>query len=1275
MAITELAFHPTEHSFTVSGALAANTQFYVQYSLKNDFSSYGGSPKHGVNATTNIVFTHHVPVDPRIANAGDLVYWRLAKWDSTYQSFTNYGATNKIRLRRPRSDQFGWKFVVGPSMNSGSADISTASKQFGIPFVASAGADFLVSPGNLGTITAAGQWDIIRHSLTASGLNIPIYMTPGRNDGESDVTNRSERLFNFPCSNLRTNGHQIIRSPDEDPQIYERSTAVGSQGSYYAFSWGNSLFIMLNDYHNGTFNINTQQKNWFASVLAEQRHKYRWCFTFSSTPVDAVYSGGTNTIANNSSLRSWLMNLQSVYNVTAHFSSDFKGWRCSKTNNIWYVTSNLGGTAVDTSNANWYGNTAVAIVKIGTNGDASGSIDYCKIDITHTGYVDGSGYDVGQILNTSTDNNGICQSSTEFTDKSGDEQPLCEATVRKIIVPMSSSGWLYSDKSNPVSSASLVDHILSEDFTSPNYQPIMYHGDLSDADLLMSWKVGSAPFYAGIVSDSFTDNYAASDVTDPGSPVALNYRLYNELRGTALSTYTTYISSPCYFVKTFDVGDEISVSEIQIIYEFLDAAYVWINGILAWQNDGEGLSTGTGPPFSVSNRPVLDPDFVDRDGESFVSSLYTLSPDAPSGDSVTSPNDSHYRSPSVHYETSAQPIRITDADVISSLKNSTNIVSILLLAGQSGGTSPMLNIRGAMDVEIVVLGTSKTHLYSPQIRSPQEGDMFNRGIITIEWDAANPPSADTSIDSESVTYEIEYTDDYNGPETNWYTLKRRIPYPTNSYRWNVGQMIKSNNVRIRMRARSSTDEYYSNWSISNIFSVNVFDLISPAIVNPIPGLLYTDFILIILDESLIKNTYHQKVRYTIEYSSEKRSIDWTVIAKDITVGQNVIRWNIEDVANSDDYIIRVTSKNVSTCTQPSTGEPDQIARSFIHGIKIQQSGVFLIDTKPPQAVLEIEGNSQVTNQSNQIINIFAEDQTTSVEQIQLRECDAQSELALGDLATTTSSDTCSTIQSLLGASGGLDKFGKKIGNNPKIQWQFGISSTSGPSGATGPISGLRKLEALLTDSGGNTSVQEISKVFVSAFNGSSTLTDFIIIVEQRDKVVIQGPSGSSGPCPSGPPAITVTPSFFEVVYVSTTLGEIYILEPFSRLIYSLDGHTPINKLFNFNGLILIFAYSEITDIGYVYRHDITEPTLLHTFSDSLSKTTGVAEFNDNIYIGLENGKLWRYNGSTFTMMSIPTSDPINTLYADETYLYIGFNNSTNLVLYNGTQFTIIDMDE
>lgn len=1251
VAVTELAFCPTEHHFTINGVLSTATKFYVQYSRHPDMTDPHGSSAYGISVSALVHFTHLVNVDPNVATAGDKVYWRLAKWNATNNAFNDYGNTHEVLMRRSRSDQSGWSFVVAPNMRGTTGNTARDSRKHCVPTAISLNPDFWVCPGNLATVSADVDWNTVRSNLDTYGLTKPIYITVGRYDNASSF--RDERLAAFPCADLFTDGRQVIRSPYNDVQYYERITAgVNETGSYYSFPHGNALFIVLNDWYNREPGLSaniptTYEQEWLESVLKEHRHKYKWCFMFSSTSVDATATSGS--IASSSILQSWLMGLHSTYKVTAHFSGEYTGWRCKKHDNgTLYVNATFGAALTDTTNnSEWHLEMAFANVRIGVDGNGQTDENYCRVDIVHSGFDDGSGHQQGQIINTSTSDSGLCEAFVgSINDHNGDDQPTFDSNTKNVVIPMHSDNWIYSDQSNP--STTLIDHVLSEKFYETTYRTDILASDMSELQQSLAWKVGSAPFISPSgISSSWTDNYAAHNVTNGGASAISSCEI--EPRTVLASNGP----SPCYFVKLFDIGDNIQVDELQMIYELDDAAFVWINGNLAWHSDGEGMPTLTGPPFASSQRPAVDPNWLDVDSDDYAQTITDLEPDAPSGDSVVSAASSHQRLPKIHYETSGQPIRIINTTVINSLKAKNNIIAILLLQGRdSSSDAAMISSDAAMDIELVAFGKNNKHLFSPRITSPNAANNFNNGIVNIAWNKNTIPSSNDLITTDSVTYEIEYTDNYQGRDTNWYSLKNRIPWSDESFEWRVGKMIKSNSVRVRIRARTTIDEQSSDWSMSNTFAINVFTLMAPTIVHPLSNTLYADYIMIILDESLTKNTYHQKVRYTLEYYSQKQNIGWTVIAADLPVGHNVVRWSLEGVGTSDDYVLRLTCKNTSTCTEPADDVPDQMAMSFVYNIRIQQTGMFIIDTKPPQTILEIEGNAIITNQTEQIINVFASDETTQVEHIQIRECDAGSILSLGDLSSSNENLlACPPITELISENTDFTRLiGKPVNNKAKMQWTF-----------DGSKSGLRKLEALLTDTGGNSSIQESAKIFVSTFSNTDQINDYLITIEQRDKVSIQQGDGTS-------PVVTVEPGIFEVVYLGTSSGQLWVLEPFARLVYTLPNSTQIKKVVDYSGLILLLAYNENQNTGYAYRHDNTKYTLLHTFSDSTSIAASSAIFNDDLYVGLENGQLWKYDGFSFVEITTGSSQPISSLAADSKYLYIGLANSDTIFLYNGTSF-------
>lgn len=549
-------------------------------------------------------------------------------------------------------------------------------------------------------------------------------------------------------------------------------------------------------------------------------------------------------------------------------------------------------------------------------------------------------------------------------------------------------------------------------------------------------------------------------------------------------------------------------------------------------------------------------------------------------------------------------------------------------------------------------------IFAPHITAPKGDELFNLGTVSITWDLNDPPTDDPYEATTVISYEIEYTDNYNQEQTVWHTLKRRIPWVETSFDWVVGKMIKSDSVRIRMRARNSTDGSVSDWSmISGDFSINVFKLIPPAIVSPVANHLYADFILIILDETLTRNTFNQKIRYTLEYSSEKASVDWTLIAKDLPVGQNVIRWDLDGLISEDDYVLRLTAKNASvSCIETDEPTPDQVSRRFIYNLKIQQAGMFIIDTKPPEAILDIETSSGITSELKQTLNIFAEDATTNVEHMQLRECNANDQLSLGpidevtgeidlgNIIDTTPDAGCDNLTDILTT--------KKASFVAKTQWTLADKS------------GLRKIEALLTDSGGNNSLQEVSKSFIPVFRSSSTIRDFIIFQEQRDNSCVSENE-------AGNIEITTNTATFEVAYLVTASGEVWLLEPFPKLVATTDAD--VRQLFAFGGVIYLFAYVDATDVGTVLRNDLSVLTTIHTFTSSLSLTNDVAEFQSKMYMGLENGELWQFDGVTFIL--IKTFDnPISALEGDNEFLYVGLTNSSTFSLYNGSDFFDSDLE-
>lgn len=1270
IVVPEAVFAPRERSFIFSCMETVPITGYVELSSTKDFASYIGAKEYGFIPTDASInkyqYNQYIPVPPSIAGPGDLFYWRIRNY-ITGETRT----VRKCRLKRPRSHQTNWSFVVGGScadVGGGSTNLSDECKRYCLPAALSLNPDFICIPGDIiqftmgsGSLNSSlADFKDIRQDFSESGVDIPIYFSPGDKDAQDNNNNRNARTRLLPCAGAVFTKSQVIRGPQTDPYLQDGNKF----NAYYSFGYGNCFFVFINDWFNGTIVSNIYSSDYRAmrdfveTTLKEHRHKYKWCFTFTHTSVDEVdpfNSGGSaDTIAENSITRDWLMNLHASHKVTAHFSGHYHGWRVHKhSNGTTYVNCTLGSGVASVERDSWHNDMAFAHVRIGSNENGNTDPDFCKIDIINSGF---SG-NVGEILNINEDNKGSVKfENSTTTDHRNDTVSIFNSSKRKQLVDFGSE-WLYNAESKP---SSPVDLVLTERFMKTSYKPTLWHVSLSDSEKRSAWKSSNAPFWGGTVSSAMDTNsgfYACNlGNSSCASSISLPF-FWNP--GTEISV-NPETPTPVYFLKNFDVPDDILVNELQLLYQINDAAYIWINGHLAWYSDGEG-SPETTAPYVNTSRPELDPDKIDSSSSKFASDvIIDLEPIPNSKDGSISLENSHSRAPELNYELNGQPIRILDRDVLNSLKKTGNIIAVLLLQGRDiGEASPSVASNLSFDIELTALGSDRSILYAPQIITPEKTSQYNLGTVQITWNINNPPFESSTdgtpedpyfdapeFDTSNITYEIEYTDNYVGQATNWYGLKRRISYQDTSYDWKVGKMIKSNSVRIRMRTKNLETEETSDWSVSDQFAINVFELLAPVIVNPIANNSYMDFIVIVLDETLTKNSYHQKVKYTFDYYSKSQNIDWTTIRKELPFGQTIVRWDISGLPQADDYVLRLTAKNFSTCQEPQIIESDQIARRYIYNIKIKQPGSFIIDTKPPKAILQLDSNN-TTSQLEHIVNIFASDETTQVESIQLRERDADSILSLGNLDDPYNPELeCPTIEQLLSNNPDFTKLiGKSISASPKIQWTFADKS------------GLRKLEALLTDSGGNTSLQESIRVFLRSFTTEEIINDFIVVMEQRDEIKIDDSTSS--------PTINVEPSVFEVVYLGTNLGKFYVLEPFSRLLYEFSSNEEINKIIEFNDAIYILTYDAKNDTGKMYRHDSSEPTLLETFETSLSIASGVAVYNKILYIGFKNGELWYFNGLSFSRINV-FNDAISTLYADREYLYIGFQNSDSISVYNGT---------
>jgi hypothetical protein len=93
-------------------------------------------------------------------------------------------------------------------------------------------------------------------------------------------------------------------------------------------------------------------------------------------------------------------------------------------------------------------------------------------------------------------------------------------------------------------------------------------------------------------------------------------------------------------------------------------------------------------------------------------------------------------------------------------------------------------------------------------------------------------------------------------------------------------------------------------------------------------------------------------------------------------------------------------------------------------------------------------------------------------------------------------------------------------------------------------------------------------------------------------------------------------------------------------------------------------------IGEVYKYVSGAFTLLYSFDAdpyTSSQIGAVAEYDNNMYMGLLNGELWKFDSLTFSLLHT-FSESVQALSSDSAYLYIGFSSGNNITVYDGSTF-------
>ena len=255
---TSAATAGTSTVLTVSGLAPDSAYYYrVRYRLKAE-SSFRADTEHVFHTKrlSGTAFTFVIQADPHLdGNSSTTVYSRT--------------------LANELSDKPDFLMDLG--------DASMVEK------CAIEGSTLCVPPAPTTATTVTARYALLRSYFDQLCHSVPLLMVLGNHDGETgwaDVPSANQ------LDTWSVNTRKAFFSNPEPDRFYSGSSVsapgIGLRQNYYAFEWGDALFVVLDPYtytprKPGTdgwgWTLGAAQYQWFATTLASSRARYKFVFS------------------------------------------------------------------------------------------------------------------------------------------------------------------------------------------------------------------------------------------------------------------------------------------------------------------------------------------------------------------------------------------------------------------------------------------------------------------------------------------------------------------------------------------------------------------------------------------------------------------------------------------------------------------------------------------------------------------------------------------------------------------------------------------------------------------------------------------------------------------------------------------------------------------------------------------------------------------------------------------------------------------------------------
>ena len=282
---------PTDNSITISILFAETSEFIIEYGTSTGVYQY-----NSINYQADANIPNEIDLTSLSANTR---YFYRVKYKSPIASFYNF--TPEYSFSTQKATGNGFTFTI-------EADEHLYDKK-GIPSIynlclknqAKDKPDFMLSLGDIfgddhnpNTITASDLDELHKYYRPYLGSichSIPFYVCLGNHEGENDFYK-----LKTPPNNLSINATLARKYYYPNPfpnNFYSGNTEVEPYGvglpeNYYAWNWGDALFVVLDVYRdqcdtsakpkNWEWSLGLPQYNWLKNTLENSQAKYKFVF-------------------------------------------------------------------------------------------------------------------------------------------------------------------------------------------------------------------------------------------------------------------------------------------------------------------------------------------------------------------------------------------------------------------------------------------------------------------------------------------------------------------------------------------------------------------------------------------------------------------------------------------------------------------------------------------------------------------------------------------------------------------------------------------------------------------------------------------------------------------------------------------------------------------------------------------------------------------------------------------------------------------------------------